>query len=140
MSNTDTNTCASKDMHKNSQSVIHNFKKLEVIQMSSSSSSTEKQLQHIHRMEYYAAKKMNNYTHHDLNETHCFCPKSWAKKPNTKECEYITNSNTRGQPCGRVVKFACSAAGTQGFACSDPAHGHGSTHQAMLRWHPMCHN
>ena len=28
----------------------------------------------------------------------------------------------------------------QGFAGSDPGHGHGTTHQATLRWHPTHHN
>ena len=46
----------------------------------------------------------------------------------------------RGWPRGRVVKFACSALAAQGFAGSDPGRGHGTTRQAMLRWHPTCHN
>ena len=45
-----------------------------------------------------------------------------------------------GWPCGRVVKFACSTAVAQGFAGSDPGHGHGTAHQAVLRQHPTCHN
>ena len=40
-----------------------------------------------------------------------------------------------GQPCGWVVKFARSASVSQGFAGSDPACGHGTAHQAILRWH-----
>ena len=28
----------------------------------------------------------------------------------------------------------------QDFTGSDPGCGHGTTHQAMLRWHPTCHN
>ena len=46
----------------------------------------------------------------------------------------------RGQPHGRVVKFACSAAVAQGFAHLDPGHGHDTTQQATLRQHPTCHN
>ena len=46
----------------------------------------------------------------------------------------------RGQPHGRVVKFARSASAAHGFTSSDPGWGHGTTHQAMLRWHPTCHN
>ena len=38
----------------------------------------------------------------------------------------------RGQPCGRVVKFACSISAAQGFTGSDPGRGHGTAHQAML--------
>ena len=45
-----------------------------------------------------------------------------------------------GRPCGRVVKFGHSTAAAQGFAGSDPGHGHGTTHQAMLRRHPTCQN
>ena len=39
-----------------------------------------------------------------------------------------------------MVKFAFSASAVQGFAGLDPGHGHGTTHQAMLRRHPTCHN
>ena len=46
----------------------------------------------------------------------------------------------RGQPRGRVVKFACSASLAQGFTGLDPGHGHGTAHQAMLRRRPTCHN
>ena len=28
----------------------------------------------------------------------------------------------------------------QGFTSSDPGHGHGTAHQAMLRWRPTWHN
>ena len=34
----------------------------------------------------------------------------------------------------------CSAAAAQGFAGSNPGHGHGTAHQATLRWRPTCHN
>ena len=44
-----------------------------------------------------------------------------------------------GRPCGRVVKFACSAAAAQGFTGSNPGHGRDTAHQAMLRRHPVCH-
>ena len=46
----------------------------------------------------------------------------------------------RGQPRGRVVKFARSAAVDQGFAGSDPGHGHGTTHQATLGQRTTCHS
>ena len=42
-------------------------------------------------------------------------------------------SKNRGWPRGRVVKFVHSTLGTLGFAGSDPGHGHGTAHQAMLR-------
>ena len=42
----------------------------------------------------------------------------------------------RGQPRGRVVKFACSAVVAQGFAGLDPGRGHGTTRQATLRQRP----
>ena len=45
-----------------------------------------------------------------------------------------------GQPCGQVVKFSRSTSAAQGFAGSDSGHGHGTTHQAMLREQPTCHN
>ena len=44
----------------------------------------------------------------------------------------------RDRTCGRVVKSACSALATQGFTGSDL--GDSTAHQAMLRWHPTCHN
>ena len=43
----------------------------------------------------------------------------------------------RGRLRGRVVKFACSTVVAQGL---DPGHGHGTTHQATLRWHPTSQN
>ena len=46
----------------------------------------------------------------------------------------------RGRPQGRVVKFLCPASAAQGFASSDPGHGHGTAHQAMLSRRPACHN
>ena len=39
-----------------------------------------------------------------------------------------------------MVKFALSASAAQSFAGSDPGCGHGTAHQAMLRWHPTCRN
>ena len=45
-----------------------------------------------------------------------------------------------GRPRGLVVKFERSALVAQGFAGSDPGWGHGTTHQAMLRQRPTCHN
>ena len=36
--------------------------------------------------------------------------------------------------------FARSALAAQGFGGLDPGHGHGTTHQTMLRWHPTQHN
>ena len=45
-----------------------------------------------------------------------------------------------GRPRGQVVEFTCSASAAQGFAGSDPGCRHGTTHQAMLRQHPACHN
>ena len=47
---------------------------------------------------------------------------------------------TGGRPCGQVVKLAHSATAAQGFSGSDPGHGHGTTHQATLRWHPPYYN
>ena len=46
----------------------------------------------------------------------------------------------RGRPHGQVIKFACSTSAAQGFAGSDPGHGHGTARQAVLRQHPTCHN
>ena len=45
-----------------------------------------------------------------------------------------------GQAHGRVVKFVCSTLVAQGFTCSEPGRGRGTTHQAMLRLCPTCHN
>ena len=36
----------------------------------------------------------------------------------------------KGRPRARVVKFTCSALVVQGFASSDPGHGHGTAHQS----------
>ena len=43
---------------------------------------------------------------------------------------------TRGQPCGRVVKFTHSALVAQCFAGLDPGRRPSTAHQAMLRWCP----
>ena len=37
-------------------------------------------------------------------------------------------------------QFTRSASAAQGFTGSDPGCRHGIAHQAMLRWHPTCHN
>ena len=34
----------------------------------------------------------------------------------------------------------CYTSAAQGFTASDPRHGHGTAHQAMLRWQPTQHN
>ena len=36
--------------------------------------------------------------------------------------------------------LAGSTSAAQCSASSDPGHGHGTAHQAMLRWHPTQHN
>ena len=46
----------------------------------------------------------------------------------------------RVQPCGQVVKFACSASAAQGFTGSDPEHRPGTTHQALLKQRPTQHS
>ncbi|XP_070448319.1 TM2 domain-containing protein 1 isoform X1 [Equus przewalskii] len=43
-------------------------------------------------------------------------------------------------PVAEWLKFACSALVAQGFAGLDPGRGHGTTHQAVPRWHPTLHN
>ena len=50
----------------------------------------------------------------------------------------IPQNISGGRPRGRVVKFLRSTLAAQGFAGSDPQceHGHGTTHQAMLRQRP----
>ena len=50
------------------------------------------------------------------------------------------NNYVGGRLCGQLVTFMRSASAAQGFTGSDPGHGHGTTHQAMLRQHPTCHN
>ena len=52
----------------------------------------------------------------------------------------MKNMSSRGWPRGHVVKFMRSTWAAQGFAGSDPGHGHGTARQAMLRKHPTCHN
>ena len=54
---------------------------------------------------------------------------TWIKKKSKLNCMLFW-----GWPSGRVVKFTCSASPAQGFTSLDPAL------QAMLRWHPTCHN
>ena len=39
-----------------------------------------------------------------------------------------------------MVKFVRSVSPAQGFAGLHSGHGHGTTHPAMLRWCPTCHN
>ena len=54
-----------------------------------------------------------------------------------------TNTNleiSQGLAPWQSVKFTCSALAARGVACSDPGHGLGTTHQAMLRWCPTQHN
>ena len=53
---------------------------------------------------------------------------------------HIRNVAAGSGLCGLVVKFAYSASAAQGFAGSNPAHGHGTAHQAMLRQRPTSHN
>ena len=43
----------------------------------------------------------------------------------------------KGQHCGQDVKFAHSVLAAQDVAGLDPGCGHGTTHQAMLRQHPI---
>ena len=45
-----------------------------------------------------------------------------------------------GWPGGQVVKFTRSTLVARGFASLDPGRGHGTTHQAMLRWRPTQHS
>ena len=52
----------------------------------------------------------------------------------------IENGRVGGWPRGLVVKFAYSTLAAQGFTGSNPGHGRGTVHQAMLRLHPTCHN
>ena len=43
---------------------------------------------------------------------------------------------SQGRACGPVVKFTRSTSVAQAFPGWDSGHGHGTAHQAMLRWHP----
>ena len=57
----------------------------------------------------------------------------------------MKNSNVkkhkkRGWPRGQVVGFACSASAVQGITGSDPGCRSRTADEAMLRWHPTCHN
>ena len=45
----------------------------------------------------------------------------------------LKHNGSWGQPHGGVVKFVRSASVAQGFTGSDPGHGNGTTHPAMLR-------
>ena len=57
-----------------------------------------------------------------------------------QELYYYKNKILGGRPRAGVVNFARSAAAAQGFAGSDPRRGHGTTHQATVKWLPTCHN
>ena len=46
----------------------------------------------------------------------------------------------RGRPRGHLVKFTRSTLAAQGVAGSDPGRGQDTTHKAILRWRPTCHN
>ena len=50
------------------------------------------------------------------------------------------DKNASGAGPMAVVMFAHCTSESQGFTGSDPRRTHGTTHQAMLRWHPTCHN
>ena len=65
---------------------------------------------------------------------------SVASETNFHGVAEVEREALRGQAHGRVVGFTLSASAAQDFAGSDPGHGHGITHQAMMRWHPTCHN
>ena len=45
-------------------------------------------------------------------------------------------TGTWGRPRGGVVKFMRLASVAQGLAGLDPGRGHGTAHQAKLRWRP----
>ena len=68
------------------------------------------------------------------------------EKQATKGNHYLLHVSWKGQKAeaglaqGQVVKFPRSASAAQGFTGLDPGHGHGITHQAMLRWHLTQHN
>ena len=73
-----------------------------------------------------------------------FVQLEWVKhtrpeKGNSRGNHGFKNDNW-GQPCGQVVKFACSASVVQGFTGLDPGHGPSTAHQAMLRRRPTEHN
>ena len=46
----------------------------------------------------------------------------------------LHTKNWEGRPCGPVVKFVRSALAAKVFASLGLVHGHGTAHQAMLRW------
>ena len=52
----------------------------------------------------------------------------------------LKKENLRGQPRGRVVKFAPSTWAAQGFAGLDPGSRRSTAHQPTLRRRPTCHN
>ena len=52
------------------------------------------------------------------------------------ELSQVNNEKTGGQPHSPVVKSVHSTLADQSFTGSDPGHGHGTTHQAMLRQRP----
>ena len=60
-----------------------------------------------------------------------------APPPTRKEASGVGN---KGLARGRVVKFLGAASVAQGFAGSDLGDGPSTTHQAMLRRRPTCHN
>ena len=65
----------------------------------------------------------------------------WLNKfLSSKSVRVIIKSHLRGKHHGRVVKFAHSAWAAQGFTGSNPGHGCGTAHQAMLKQRPTCHN
>ncbi|XP_070123667.1 TM2 domain-containing protein 1 isoform X6 [Equus caballus] len=81
-----------------------------------------------------------NYTAHGLLK---FCTVGFCGIGSLIDFILISMQSTQMDGTGPVaewLKFACSALVAQGFAGLDPGRGHGTTHQAVPRWHPTLHN
>ena len=65
-----------------------------------------------------------------------FVYSTWMVVCDETDGAFLLDQNLLQPPCGQVVKFTRCASAALGFAGSDPGHGHGTAHQAMLRWRP----
>ena len=64
----------------------------------------------------------------------------FSKQEDALMLDRNVNYHHRGQPGGRVVKFASSTAGGPVFHWFESWAPHGTAHQTTLRQHPTCHN
>ena len=87
----------------------------------------------LQRYKVIQQRRILHFKHVLLEQLNIFTQKKQTLTLTLRDTQKLTQG---GRPCGRVVKFAHSASEAQSFAGSNPGHGHGTAHQAMLRQRP----